>query len=86
MFNNSSKTLRIIALYLPGLICLVLFFFIHCSNDLAEFLTDASQFRADWGFGFYAAIGVIKLVLLVAGITIPCVLTVLLLRRKWRDK
>jgi len=84
--KNSSKTLRIIALYLTGLICLGLFFFIHCSNDLAEFLTDADQFRADWGFGFYVAIGVIKIVLLVAGITIPLVLTVLLLRRKWRDK
>ena len=52
------------------------------SQDLSEFLKKADRFRTDWGFGFYAIIGLIKMTSLISGVTISLVLTIMLIRQK----
>lgn len=52
------------------------------SQELSEFLKKADRFRTDWGFEFYVIIGIIKMVSLIFGVTIPLVLTIMLIRQK----
>lgn len=52
------------------------------SQELNDFLKNADTYRADWGFGFYAIVGLIKMVSLISGVTIPLVLTTMLIRQK----
>ena len=59
--NQFKKTFKIIGLYIIGLLCLGLFFYMDNSQDLSAFLKKADRFRTDWGFGFYAIIGLIKM-------------------------
>lgn len=80
--NQLKRTVKIIGLYIIGLLCLGLFFYMDNSQDLGDFLKKADRFRADWGFGFYAIVGLIKMVSLISGVTIPLVLTILLIRQK----
>ena len=66
-------------LYLISISCLILFVYINNSSELATFLKKADNFRTDWGFGFYVLIGLIKLVTILVGLTIPIVLTTMLI-------
>jgi len=77
-----KRTFKIIGLYLFALLCLGLFFYVDNSQDLSNFLKKADRVRIDWGFGFYALVGLIKLVSLISGVTIPLILTIMLLREK----
>lgn len=79
-----NKTFKILGLYVLGILCLGLFFYIDNSQELSEFLEKADRFRTDWGFGFYTMIGLVKLVSLIAGIAIPLMLTIMIIRQKLR--
>ena len=54
------------------------------SQELKEFLEKADRFRTDWGFGFYALIGLIKMASLVVGVAIPLMLTIMLIRQRMK--
>lgn len=82
MSSIDFKTFKIVGFYIIGLICLFSFFYIDNSENLENFLKKADNFRTDLGFGFYAIIGFIKLTLLIAGISIPIILTFMLIRQK----
>lgn len=79
-----NKAFKILGLYVLGILCLGLFFYIDNSQELSEFLEKADRFRTDWGFGFYTIIGLVKLVSLIAGIAIPLMLTIMIIRQKLR--
>lgn len=79
-----NKTFKILGLYVLGILCLGLFFYIDNSQELSEFLEKADRFRTDLGFGFYTMIGLVKLVSLIAGIAIPLMLTIMIIRQKLR--
>lgn len=74
--------MKIIGFYIFSALCLALFFYIDNSSDLKEHLEKTDRFRTDWGFGFYAIIGIIKLASLIVGITIPIILTIMIIREK----
>lgn len=80
--NQLKRTLKIIGLYVFGLLCLGLFFYTDNSQELTDFMKKADRFRTDWGFGFYAIVGLIKMVSLFSGVIIPLVLTIMLIRQK----
>lgn len=77
--ENTKRTLRIIGLYLLGFLLLLIFFFIDNSERMNEFLMKADRVRTDWSFGFHAIVGFLQLILLVSGISIPVLLTAVLL-------
>lgn len=80
--NLLKRTFKIISLYIIGLLCLGLFFYMDNSQELGDFLKKADRFRTDWGFGFYVIVGLIKMISLIIGVTIPLVLTIMLIRQK----
>jgi hypothetical protein len=77
-----NKILKIVGFYFLGIICLVLYFYIDNSNELSIFLQKADRVKVNWGFGFYAIVGLLKLTSLIAGLAIPIILTFMLLRQK----
>ncbi|MBE0637090.1 MAG: hypothetical protein IH598_01050 [Bacteroidales bacterium] len=77
-----KRAFKIIGLCIIGLLCLGLFFYMDNSQDLSALLKKADRFRTDWGFGFYAIVGLIKMVSLISGVTIPFALTILIIRQK----
>ena len=79
-----KRTSKIISLYVIGLLCLGVFFYMDNSKELSDFLNKADRFRTDWGFGFYAIAGLIKMVSLISGVLIPLVLTIMIKRQKLR--
>ncbi len=78
--NPLKRTFRIIGLYIFGTLCFALFIYMDNSQDLNDFLKKADRVRTDWGFGFYLMVGLIKFVSLISGVTIPIILTIMLLR------
>jgi uncharacterized membrane protein (UPF0182 family) len=75
--------LKIIGLYVLGLFCLGMYFLIHHSPSVNEFLIKADNFGIDLGFYFYTVVGLVKMTLLIAGIGIPVILSLILV---WRGK
>lgn len=85
--QNSSqlkKIFKIIGLYIIGLLCLGLFIYMDNSHELNGFLKKADRVRTGWGFGFYAIVGLIKMVSLVSGVAIPLILTIMLIRQRMK--
>ena len=77
-----NKIVVYIFLYAVGILSLLLFYYIHTSTELSVFLKKADNFRTDWGFGFYAGVGLIKLFTLAVGIVTPITLTALLIKNR----
>ena len=92
--NSSLKKIRllwgqifkIIGLYLIGFLCLGLYAYIDHSQGLSDFLKVIDRANASRSFQFYIGIGLIKLVLLVSGVTIPLTLTIVLIRKQLQKK
>jgi hypothetical protein len=70
--------LKNIRLYVLGPFCLGMYFLIHRSLNLNEFLLKADNSRTDWGFYFFTVVGLVKMTLLIAGIGIPVILSLML--------
>jgi len=77
-----NKTFKIIGLYIVGFLCLGLFLLIDNSPELREFLEKTDKVRTHTAFGFYAIIGLVKLSSLIAGLTLPLILTIMLIRQR----
>jgi len=84
--NKLKRTFKIFGLYIIGLLCLGLFIYMDNSKELIDFLKKADGVRTDWGFGFYAIVGLIKMGSLISGVTIPVVLSIMLIRQKLKKK
>jgi hypothetical protein len=81
-FRSMNKVIVYIFFYIISILSLLLFYQLNTSNDLFSFLKKADNFRTDWGFGFYVIVGLVKLVSLIAGITIPIIVTTVLIKNK----
>lgn len=83
--QNSSQlkmTFKIIGLYGIGLLCLGIFIYMDNSQELNDFLRKAERVRTDWSFGFHAIVRLIKMASLISGVTIPLILTIMLIRQR----
>lgn len=78
--------LKIIILFLLGFVLLGLYLYLGRSPELNELLQKAERARTDWAFGIYVTIGLAKLASLIAGISIPLILTFLLVKRNIENK
>jgi len=77
-----NRSLKIVCFYVLSALCLGLFLYMENSQDLREFLKKADRVRADWGFGFYVSVGIIKMVSLTVGVATPLILTAFLIKHK----
>ena len=76
-----KKNLKIVRLYIIGLICIVSYFFLENSSVIPDLVEKMSKFRYD-GFPTFFLTGLLKYGLLVVGIGIIIILTFLLIREK----
>ena len=82
MISKPAYRLKVIGYYLLSIIFLGIYYYMDNSKSLNEFLVRADEYRTDWGFGFYASVGIIKFVLLILGFSIPIILTAQLILKK----
>ena len=85
MSNSRNKNLKILGLYVLSIALLFGYWYMDNSTELNEFLKKANRVRTDWGFGFYAMVGLIQYGLLIAGISIPIILTTLIIIEKRKN-
>lgn len=79
MSNSRNKKLKIVGLYVLSFAMLFGYWYMDNSTELNEFLKKADIVRTDWGFGVYAVVGLVQYAFLVAGISLPLILTILLI-------
>jgi hypothetical protein len=77
----SKKNLKIMKLYIIGLICIISYFFLENSNLFPNLVEKMSKFRYD-GFPTFFLTGLLKYGLLIIGIGIIIILTFLLIRER----
>ena len=77
----SKKNLKIVRLYIIGLICIVSYFFLENSNLIPNLVEKMSKFRYD-GFPTFFLTGLLKYGLLIVGIGIIIILTFMLIRER----
>ena len=76
-----KNNLKIIRLYIIGLICIVSYFFLENSNVIPNLVGKMSKFRYD-GFPTFFLTGLLKYGLLIVGIGIIISQTYLLIRER----
>jgi len=52
------------------------------SEKLTNFLEKTDRVMTNWAMGFYAIIGIVKLVLITTGLAIPIILTIMIIINK----
>tara|TARA_R110000868_G_scaffold279603_1_gene539671 strand:+ start:358 stop:633 length:276 start_codon:yes stop_codon:yes gene_type:complete len=85
MSNSQNKKLKIVGLYVLSIAMLYGYWYLDNSTELNDFLKKADRVRSDWGFGFYAIVGLIQYGFLIAGISIPLILTTLIIIKKRKN-
>ncbi len=85
MSNSRNKKLKIVGLYVLSIAMIFGYWYMDNSTELNEFLKKADRVRTDWAFGFYAMVGLIQYGLLIAGISIPLILTTLIIIEKRKN-
>jgi len=76
------RTIKIICLYGLSVLMLIAYWLIDNSLVLKEFLEKNDRVMTNWAMGFYAIIGFVKLGLITAGLTIPIILTIMIIINK----
>ena len=61
---------------------LIAYWLIDNSLVLKEFLEKTDRVKTNWAIGCYAIIGFVKLGLITAGLTIPIILTIMIIINK----
>ena len=79
-FNN--KRIKIIVFYALSAIMLISYWLLDNSEILTDFLEKTDRVMTNWAMGFYAIIGFVKLGLITAGLTIPIILTIMIIINK----
>lgn len=82
MSNSLYKKLKIIGLYVLSVAVLLVYWYMDNSTELNDFLKKADRVGTDWGFGFYAIVGLVQYVLLIVGLSTPIILTIILIIEK----
>ncbi len=79
----TKRKIKIIALYLTGVLCMTAYWLIENATTWDSFLQKADNFRKATGFFFFLISGLIKYGLLMVGIGLCVILTVMLIRNKY---
>lgn len=79
----TKRKIKIVTLYLTGVICLAAYWLLENDMALDSFLQKADNFRKATGFFFFLISGLIKYGLLMVGIGLCVILTVMLIRNKY---
>ncbi|WP_319480975.1 hypothetical protein [uncultured Draconibacterium sp.] len=77
-----NKRLKIIGFYVLSALMLFAFWLLDNSEKLTNFLEKTDRVMTNWAMGFYAIIGIVKLVLITAGLAIPVILTIMIIINK----
>ena len=77
----NKKNLKIVRLYVIGLLCIVSYFFLENSSVISDLVEKMSKLRYD-GFPTFFLTGLLKYGLLLVGIGIIIILTFLLIRER----
>lgn len=86
IISDSQKRLfRIIGLYILSVVLLYIYWSMDNSIELKEFLKKAERSGPQDALGFYAEVGLIQYGSLIAGISIPIILTTLLILNRNKD-
>ncbi len=79
---KNKQYLKILGLYTISIFCIITYFLLSNSESIIEFNQKADNYRIDYGFFFFILTGLVKYVLLLIGISVPIILTFLLLKKK----
>ncbi len=77
-----NKRLKIIGFYVLSALMLFAFWLLDNSEKLTNFLEKTDRVMTNWAMGFYAIIGIVKLILITAGLAIPVILTIMIIINK----
>ncbi len=77
-----NKRLKIIGFYVLSALMLFAFWLLNNSEKLTNFLEKTDRVMTNWAMGFYAIIGIVKLILITAGLAIPVILTIMIIINK----
>lgn len=80
-----NKKLKIAGLYFLSIIMLLAYVYMKGSTELSTFLEQADHVGPDTGFGFYFLVALIQYILLISGISLPIILSIMLIRRRDKD-
>ena len=83
--NRNKRNLKIIRLYIVGLLCIVFFFLLDNSNIILELVEKSSKLRYN-GFATFLLTGLIKYGLFIIGICIVLILSFMLIKEKIKNK
>ena len=77
-----NRRLKIIGFYVLSALMLFAFWLLDNSEKLTNFLEKTDRVMTNWAMGFYAIIGIVKLILITAGLAIPVILTIMIIINK----
>ena len=77
-----NRRLKIIGFYTLSALMLFSYWLLDNSEKLTNFLEKTDRVMTNWAMGFYAIIGIVKLVLITAGLAIPVILTIMIIINK----
>jgi hypothetical protein len=77
-----NKRLKIIGFYALSALMLFSYWLLDNSEKLTDFLEKTDRVMTNWAMGFYAIIGIVKLVFITAGLAIPVILTIMIIINK----
>ena len=79
---KNKQYLKTLGLYIISIFCIITYFLLSNSESIVKFNQKADNYRIDYGFLFFILTGFVKYGLLLIGISIPIILTFLLLKKK----
>lgn len=82
MSSSINRKLKVTGLYFFSGFMLFTYWYITNSTELETFLKQADHSGPDSGFGFYFIIGIIQYGLLISGITLPILVSIMLIRKR----